>query len=44
LAIGVTSLAVLFQWKVNNPLLITATALVGLIAFPLMQPIWVMVK
>jgi chromate transporter len=44
LAIGVTSLAVLFQWKVSNPLLITATALVGLIAFPLMQPIWVMVK
>jgi chromate transporter len=29
---------------VSNPLLIAATALVGLIAFPLMQPIWVMVK
>jgi chromate transporter len=44
LAIGVASLAVLFRWKVSNPLLITATALVGLIAFPLLQPTWVMVK
>ncbi len=45
-AIGISSLAVLFQWKVSNPLLITATAtaLVGLIAFPLLQPAWVMVK
>ena len=43
-AIGISSLAVLFQWKVSNPLLITATALVGLIAFPLLQPTWVMVK
>jgi chromate transporter len=37
-AIGIASLAVLFRWKVSNPLLITATALVGLIAFPLLQP------
>ena len=43
-AIGISSLAVLFRWKVSNPLLITATALVGLIAFPLLQPAWVMVK
>jgi len=43
-AIGISSLAVLFRWKVSNPLLITATALVGLIAFPLLQPTWVMVK
>jgi chromate transporter len=42
--IGLASLAVLFRWKVNNPLLIAATAVVGLIAFPLLQPIWVMVK
>ena len=39
-----TSLAILFRWKVNNPLLIAATAAVGLIAFPLIQPAWVMVK
>ena len=43
-AIGVASLAVLFRWKVSNPLLIAATALIGLIAFPLLQPTWVMVK
>jgi chromate transporter len=42
--IGVVSLAVLFRWKVSNPLLIVATAVVGLIAFPLLQPTWVMVK
>src|ERR1700681_3735422 len=44
LAIGVASLAVLFRWKVNNPLLIAATAVLGLIAFPLLQPTWVMLK
>jgi chromate transporter len=40
--IGVVSLAVLFRSKVSNPLLIAATAVVGLIAFPLLQPTWVM--
>jgi chromate transporter len=42
--IGLASLAVLFRWKVSNPLLIAATAMIGLIAFPLLQPTWVMVK
>jgi chromate transporter len=42
--VGIASLAVLFRWKVSNPLLIAATAIVGLIAFPLLQPAWVMVK
>ncbi len=42
--IGLASLAVLFRWKVNNPLLIATTAVIGLIAFPLLQPAWVMVK
>jgi chromate transporter len=42
--IAIASLAVLFRWKVSNPLLIAATAVVGLIAFPLLQPVWVMVK
>jgi chromate transporter len=41
--IGIISLAVLFRWKVSNPLLIAATALVGLIAYPILQPGWVMV-
>jgi chromate transporter len=43
-AIGLLSLAVLFRWKVSNPMLIVATAVVGLIAYPLLQPAWVMVK
>jgi chromate transporter len=42
--IGVTSLAVLFRWNVHNALLIAATALIGLITFPLLQPTWVMIK
>jgi chromate transporter len=41
--VGLVSLAILFRWKVSNPLLIAATAVVGLIAFPLLQPTWVMV-
>ena len=42
--VGIASLAVLFRWKVSNPMLIAAAAAVGLIAFPLVQPTWVMVK
>ena len=42
--IGLASLAVLFRWKVSNPMLIAAAAMAGLIAFPLLQPTWVMVK
>jgi chromate transporter len=42
--IGIVSLAVLFRWKVSNPMLIAATATVGLIAYPWLQPAWVMVK
>ncbi|MDB5605915.1 MAG: chromate transporter [Bradyrhizobium sp.] len=42
--IGIASLTILFRWKVSNPLLIAATAVVGLIAYPLLQPAWVMVK
>jgi chromate transporter len=29
---------------VSNPALIAATAVIGLIAYPLLQPPWVMVK
>ena len=42
--VGLASLGALFRWKVSNPLLIAATAGVGLIAFPVFQPDWVMVK
>ena len=41
--IGAVSLAVLFRWKVSNPLLVAATAIIGLIAYPILQPTWVMV-
>src|SRR5205085_2193298 len=40
--IAVVSLAVLFRWKVSNPLLIAVTAVVGLVAYPILQPAWVM--
>jgi chromate transporter len=42
--IAAVSLGILFRWKVNNPLLVAATAVIGIIAFPLLQPAWVMVK
>ena len=42
--IALASLVVLFRWKVSNPLLVAATAVIGLIAFPLLRPEWVFVK
>ncbi|HEY8872398.1 MAG TPA: chromate efflux transporter [Stellaceae bacterium] len=42
--IALGSLAVLFRFKVSNPLLVGVAAVIGLIAFPLLQPAWVMVK
>lgn len=43
-AVGAASLAALFRWKVSNPLLMAIAAIVGLIAFPFLQPAWVFVK
>ena len=42
--VALASLIVLFRWKVSNPLLVAVTAIIGLIAFPLLQPAWVFVK
>ncbi len=42
--IAIGSLVVLFRWKVSNPLLVGVTAVIGLVAFPLLQPHWVLVK
>ncbi len=42
--IALASLAALLRWKVANPLLIAVAAFIGLIAFPLLQPSWVMVR
>ncbi len=42
--VALVSLVVLVRWKVSNPFLVAATAVIGLIAFPLLQPTWVFVK
>jgi len=42
--VALGSLLVLFRWKVSNPWLVAATAIIGLIAFPLLRPEWVFVK
>ncbi|HWI27500.1 MAG TPA: chromate efflux transporter [Stellaceae bacterium] len=42
--IAIGSLGVLFRWRVSNPLLVAATAAIGLAGFPLLQPDWVFVK
>jgi chromate transporter len=42
--LALASLVVLFRWKVSNPVLVAATAIIGLIAFPLLKPDWVFVK
>ena len=42
--VGLASLGVLFRWKVPTPALMAVAAVIGLIAFPLLQPTWVMVR
>jgi len=42
--IAVGSLVVLFKWKVSNPKLVAVTAVIGLIAFPLLRPHWVLLQ
>src|SRR5215470_3635413 len=42
--VALLSLVVLFRWNVNNPALVAVAAVIGLIAFPLLQPTWVFVK
>ena len=42
--IALGSLVVLFRFKVSNPVLVAATAIIGLVAFPLLRPEWVFVK
>jgi chromate transporter len=42
--IALGSLVVLFRSKVSNPLLVGVTAAIGLIAFPLLQPHWLLLK
>ncbi len=42
--VALGSLVVLFRWKISNPVLVAVTAVIGLIAFPLLKPGWVFVK
>ena len=42
--VGLLSLVALTRWQIANPVLIVVTAIIGLIAFPLVQPTWVFVK
>lgn len=42
--VAMTTLAVLFRYDVSNPALVAASAVVGLIAFPILEPTWVFVK
>lgn len=44
LLIAAGSLAILFRWKISNPLLMACCAAIGLVAFPILHPGWVMVK
>ena len=42
--VALGSLLVLFRCKMSNPVLVATTAIIGLIAFPLLKPEWVFVK
>lgn len=42
--IGLASLGVLLFWKISNPALIAATAVIGLIAYPLLHPAWLFLQ
>jgi chromate transporter len=42
--LAIIALVLLFRFKISNPVLIAAAATIGLIAFPLLKPTWVMIK
>jgi chromate transporter len=42
--LAIVSLALLFRFKIPNPALVAAAAVIGLVAFPLLKPTWVMLK
>ncbi|MDQ2859436.1 MAG: chromate efflux transporter [Pseudomonadota bacterium] len=42
--IAVVALGLLFRFRIANPILIAAAAVVGLIAFPWLKPTWVMIE
>ncbi|MFL6724995.1 MAG: chromate efflux transporter [Sphingomicrobium sp.] len=42
--IALGALGLLFRFKISNPVLIASAAAIGLVAYPLVQPQWVMVR
>jgi chromate transporter len=42
--LAVAALALLFRFKIPNPALIAAAAAIGLVAYPLLKPTWVLVR
>jgi chromate transporter len=44
IAVALTALLLLFRFRISNPLLIAGAAAVGLVAYPLLQPTWVLLK
>jgi chromate transporter len=42
--IALGALGLLFRFKIGNPVLIAAAAVIGLVVYPLLQPQWVMVR
>ena len=42
--LAVVALVLLFRFKIPNPALIGAAGVIGLIAYPMLKPAWVMLK
>jgi chromate transporter len=42
--VACVSLAALLRWKISNPALMGAAALIGMVAFPLLHPTWGIMK
>jgi chromate transporter len=43
-ALGLVALGLLFRFKISNPVLIAAAAIIGFVAFPILKPTWVMLR
>jgi chromate transporter len=43
-SIAIVALLLLFRFKISNPVLIAGAAVIGLIAYPWLQPSWVLLK
>jgi chromate transporter len=42
--VGIAGLGILFRWKIPSYALVAAAAIIGLIAYPLLQPTWLLLK